>query len=225
MTDDIASWILYQDDALLVVNKPAGLPTLPDGYHPDAPHLVGVLKQVYAPLWVVHRLDKETSGVIVFACSAVAHRRLNAQFEQRETSKAYHALVVGNPDWQRLAVNLPLRVDGDRRHRTIIDAQRGKPAMTGLQVLERFAGCALVEAIPHTGRTHQIRAHLAAQGCPILGDELYGAKLDSQPVSIERVALHAWSLEFVHPTNGKHQRFEAPYPDDFAAALKQARGG
>lgn len=211
--------ILYVDEALLVVNKPAGLPTLVDGYNLEKPYLVGLLKQTYNPLWTVHRLDKDTSGVIVFARTAAAHRHLNTQFEQRQANKVYHALVFGSPPWETLTIDLPLRADGDRKHRTVVDAQRGKPAVTGLRVLERLGLLSLIEATPHTGRTHQIRAHLAAQGYPIVSDPLYGPKLPPEAAPITRLALHARALSLVHPETGEEMRFEAPYPQDFAEAL------
>jgi len=202
---------LWSDDQILVVNKPAGLPTLVDGYHPEAPNLAAILRRSYDPLWVVHRLDKETSGVIVFARSAAAHRALNLQFEHRETEKIYHALVHGLPDWETRQVLLPLRPDGDRRHRTVIDPEGGKSAQTDLCVLERYPDCALIQAIPRTGRTHQIRAHLAALGHPIVGDKLYGGK--EIPPS-RRIALHAFSLKISHPVSAEEMRFEAPFSFD-----------
>ena len=148
--------ILWQDEALLVADKPAGLPCLVDGYDPDAPYLFGLLKEAFPPLWVVHRLDRHTSGVIVFARSAEAHRALNRQFEQRSVTKTYHALINGNPDWSENTINIRLRPNGDRKHRTIVDARNGKPAITVVRVLERFGPYSLVEAQPQTGRTHQI---------------------------------------------------------------------
>ena len=137
--------ILYQDEALLVGDKPAGLPTLVDGYQPDAPYLVGLLKARFEALWVVHRLDRETSGVMVLARSAEAHRSLNTQFEQRQAHKLYHALAIGAPEWDETTVTLPLRPNGDRRHRTLIDPRLGKPAATRLRVIERYAAAAWVE--------------------------------------------------------------------------------
>ena len=212
--------VLYVDDHLLVVAKPAGLPTLVDGYHPEAPFLLGVLKETYPELWVVHRLDRQTSGVIAFARTSVAHHSLNTQFERRRTLKTYHALVQGLPAWDSQHIHLPLRADGDRRHRTVVDPQNGKPAETDLLVLERFDRCALLQAIPHTGRTHQIRAHLAALGHPIVSDPLYrGSLLPELP----RLGLHAQSLKLFHPESGAQMEFTASYPEDFSQALELLR--
>lgn len=228
---DIEPLLLFRDSALLVVNKPAGLPTLVDGYHPDAPYLAGLIKKVYGPLWTVHRLDRDTSGVIVFALNAEAHRSLNIQFEQRRTLKVYHALVIGAPGWDQISVRQPLRANGDRKHRTVVDHHRGKPAHTDLRVLRRFEGYTLIEAVLHTGRTHQVRAHLAEIGFPIVGDMLYQLRGGSvvDPVSTtnespicSRTALHAWVLDIRHPDDERMLHFEAPYPEDFAAALEAA---
>jgi tRNA pseudouridine32 synthase / 23S rRNA pseudouridine746 synthase len=212
--------LLYLDEALLVADKPAGLPTLVDGYHPEAPYLLGVLKASYDRLWVVHRLDRDTSGVIVFARTAQAHRELNRQFEKHLAVKRYHALVQGSPAWEEKTVKLPLQPDGDRRHRTVVEPRRGKPARTDLRVLERLEGGTLVEAIPRTGRTHQVRAHLAALGYPIVGDKLYGGEVHA---GLERVALHARALLLHHPISEVEIQFSAPYPEDLEKALQQLR--
>ncbi|MEJ5199486.1 MAG: RluA family pseudouridine synthase [Anaerolineae bacterium] len=237
MSQEVAAWALYSDDALLVINKPAGLPTLPDGYRADAAYLVGLLQQVYGRLWVVHRLDKETSGVIALARTAEAHRHLNRQFEEHTAEKTYHALVVGRPEWEARTIDLPLRPDGDRRHRTVVDRTAGKPAITVCRVLERLGDYTLIEARPRTGRPHQIRAHLAAVGLPLVGDLLYASQggrlrdaagadqrrllLDEAPLA--RLGLHACSLTLIHPVTASSVTFEAPYPADFAAALARLR--
>lgn len=223
-----AEAILWLDEALLIIAKPAGLPTLPDGYRPENLHVRGLLEPDFGRLWIVHRLDKDTSGVLVLARSAAAHRALNTQFEQQQTQKRYHALVWGRPDWSETTVRLPLRVDGDRRHRTVVDAQRGKPAHTDLQVLESFVAFTLLEATLHTGRTHQIRAHLNAIGLPIVNDLLYDRAFSTRsarPAGIERLALHARELRLWHPLSGEALQIIAPYPPDFTALLNGLRAG
>ena len=218
MTFDLP--LLFSDDHLLAVNKPAGLPTLPDGYDKSAPCLINLLKQQYDRVWVVHRLDKETSGVIIFARTAEAHRALNIAFDSREVHKVYHALVIGTPQWVEYTIDLPLRPDGDRRHRTVVDRAKGKPAITRVRVLERFTQFALIEARPETGRTHQIRAHVAAIDLPLAGDVLYGG---AAPI-MTRTALHAHTIDCQHPVSHEPLHIAAPYPLDFAEALQQLRG-
>jgi RluA family pseudouridine synthase len=230
--------IVYADDSILAINKPAGLPSLSDGYNPEAPHLKSVLEPEFGRLWIVHRLDRDTSGLTLLARSADAHRVLNSQFERRLIEKRYHALTCGCPDWDEKTIHLPLRPDGDRRHRSVVDPRQGKLAETEFHLLERLGDYALLEAIPRTGRTHQIRAHLAAARLPILGDELYGGQpalyrsiqktmptegLKEAIALIQRCALHAHSLNFTHPASGEALYLEAPYPEDIAAALRALR--
>jgi tRNA pseudouridine32 synthase/23S rRNA pseudouridine746 synthase len=227
--------ILFCDEALLVVNKPAGLSTLPDGYDPTLPHIKSVLEGQYGRLWIVHRLDKHTSGVLLLARSSAAHRALNTQFEQRQVSKVYHALVNGVPQWQDTSIDLPLKANGDRQHRTVVDWQVGKPAITHFRVLECFDHHSLLEAIPETGRTHQIRAHLSAAGLFIVGDKLYlppsrlqvnrtdaASQADAglPPGLVNGIALHALSLQFTHPITGERLEFVAPYSAILAALLE-----
>lgn len=220
--------VIWEDESFLVINKPWGLRTLPDGYDKTQPHLKSLLSPIYGRLWIVHRLDKDTSGVLLLARSAEAHRSLNTQFEQRQVVKIYHALVIGNPTWDRIECLQPLRANGDRKHRTVIDFERGKPAETHLEVIERFAGYTLLEAQPKTGRPHQIRAHLAGLDFPIAEDLLYGNRAEPEqtpPIQcILRPALHAHWLSFKHPLTNEEVSFEAPYPEDFATALQYLRG-
>ena len=232
-------WVLHIDEALLVVNKPAGLPTLPDGYQADAPYVVGLLQEAFGRLWVVHRHDRETSGVLVLARTADAHRVLNSRFQEREIAKIYHALVVGTPAWDERTIHLHLRADGDRRHRTVIDRAHGKPSTTSFRVLERLGNYTLIEARPKTGRPHQIRAHLAAERLPLVCDVLYasqGGGLQGDPgaelrrllvddAPLARLGLHALALTLEHPVSGASVTFEAPYPPDFEAALARLRRG
>lgn len=210
--------ILYADDLLLVVAKPAGLAAVPGGWGAGEVSLFEQLQAEHGKLWIVHRLDKVTSGVILFARTAAAHRTLSLLFERGGMRKVYHALVCGLPPWQEHTARHPLRPDAGHRHRTVVDARRGKPCETTFRVLERFAAHALLEARPASGRTHQVRAHAAALGFPLLGDVLYGAAAHQ---SLQRPALHAYSLAFEF--EGESYSFTAPYPEDFARALQKSR--
>ena len=130
--------------------------------------------------------------------------------------------MIGVPAWVEHTIDLPLRPGGDRRHRTVIDRERGKPAVTHVRVRERFVQHTLIEARPETGRTHQIRAHLAAIDLPLAGDVLYGGA--DPTLIIVRTALHARTIEFEHPVTHESLHIEAPYPPDFAQALRQLQG-
>jgi len=233
--------VIYQDDALLIVNKPAGLVVIPDGYHRDLPNLHHLLSQTYGRLWVVHRLDLDTSGTLIFARSAQTHRHLNTQFEHHAVAKIYHLLTWGTVSWETYTVDYPLRVNGDRNHRTIIDIKKGKPAQTVFSLMERFSGeISVLSASPVSGYTHQIRAHCAALGLWLVNDPLYFPRpiprpADYQPphrsdllphvqfLPISRTALHAQQISFHHPETGLPLTLQAPYPRDFAESLKLLR--
>jgi RluA family pseudouridine synthase len=221
-TQSIQELSLYEDAELLIVNKPAGMPVLPDGWEKDAPYLVKLLEQEFGRLWIIHRLDKITSGVMAFARTAEAHKAMNIQFEQHEARKVYHAIVNGEPGWEQHTCRQPLRVDVGHSHRTVVDNRRGKASETAYRVLERFPGYSLLEAIPGSGRTHQIRVHAYALGFPLLGDRLYSAPGTDL---IARPALHALSLAFRHPASGEGVIFSAATPEDFQAALEKMRTG
>jgi RluA family pseudouridine synthase len=212
--------ILYSDDALLALDKPAGLPVQPDGWDPASPYLMQQAQAEYGRLWLVHRLDKTTTGVLLLARTAEAHRILSMEFERHEARKIYHAIVNGPPAWQDKSARQPLSPNVGHRHRTVVNRRSGKASATNFIVLERFRAHALLEALPLTGRTHQVRAHAAALGHPILGDALYGAPPTNL---IGRTALHAMRLEIRHPVTGQHTTFEAPCPDDFLQALHVLR--
>jgi RluA family pseudouridine synthase len=222
--------ILYQDEDVLAINKPAGLLSIPDGYDLSLPHVAGVLAPQFGKVWIVHRLDRETSGVLLLARSLEAHRDLNLQFEHRQVNKIYHALIVGQPVWEEIEMDAPLLVNADRKHRTLVSKLNGKPAQTSLRVLSRFTDASLIEARPHTGYTHQIRAHLAFSGFSILQDKLY-VNIPGAPIRqsaginfpaglIDRMALHARSIACLHPLRHTPLEIEAHYPPDFLAALQ-----
>ncbi|MGD0751426.1 MAG: RluA family pseudouridine synthase [Anaerolineales bacterium] len=212
--------VLYSDDNLLVVNKPSGLATVPGNWEKESISLVKQLETDYDRLWVVHRLDKATSGLVVFARNSEAHRLLSMQFEHHETHKLYHAIVIGIPAWKDHTARHPLLINVGHSHRTVVDHTKGKPSETVFHLLERYDGYALISAIPSTGRTHQVRVHAFALGYPLLGDTLYSAPASSL---IARPALHAQSLQFTF----ENQPFDfiAPYPADFTQALNKLRAG
>jgi len=209
--------IIHIDDHMIVIDKPAGLPVLPDGWEKDSEYLVKMLEEKYGRIFIIHRLDKITSGVMVFARDAETHRALNMQFEKHEAQKVYHAIVEGNPRWEEKITKFPLHANVGHKHRTIVDDKHGKPSETRFKILKRYRSSAWVEALPMTGRTHQIRVHASALGYPLLGDILYGAH---ETDKIPRPALHAYSLTFTHPASNERVTFQAEYPQDFATTLK-----
>lgn len=218
--------ILHEDGDIAVVSKEAGLLTIPDRYDPGLPCLKALLQERFGGIFVVHRLDRETSGLLVFARNEEAHRALCLQFERREAKKLYHAVVAGSPEQDILEANIPL---GTRNEKVVPDP-RGKESVTIFRVLRRFRNAALLECELLTGRTHQIRAHCAALGHPLLVDRIYGSadafylssikknyrrKGSEESPVISRSTLHARSLAFLHPRSGERMEFQAPYPADF----------
>ena len=217
--------IIYEDDHILVIDKPAGLSVLPDGWEKDSAYVVKLLEEQFDKIFIVHRLDKITSGVMVFARDAETHRALNIQFENHEAQKTYHAIVEGNPKWEEKVARHPLRANVGHKHRTMVDDKNGKPSETRFRVIKRYqvraeqgrSEAALLEAKPMTGRTHQIRVHAYALGHPLVEDILYGAR---DQYGIPRPMLHAQTLSFIHPSTKERVKFSAPHPDDFEEALK-----
>ena len=213
--------IVYFRDAVLAVNKPAGLSVLPEGWDKDAPYLVKMLEvELGRKIWVVHRIDKSTSGIVVFALTSESHRSLNIQFEKHQVEKKYHAIVNGVPKWDQKTTKFPLRVNVGHKHRTMVDGRKGIRSETRFKILERWQESALVEAMPMTGRTHQIRVHAYALGHSLMGDVLYSAP---ETKVISRPALHARSLKLTHPNTNEILTFQAGYPDDFQAAVSALR--
>jgi len=209
--------IIYEDTHLIVIDKPPGLSVLPDGWEKNSEYLIKILEAEHGKIFVVHRLDKITSGVIVFARDAETHRALNTQFENHEAQKTYHAVLEGNPKWNEKVARHPLRSNVGHKHRTMVDDKNGKPSETRFRVMKRYPESALVEAKPMTGRTHQIRVHAYALGHPLVEDVLYGAR---DLYGIPRPMLHAQSLSFIHPATNEKLKFSAPHPADFEEALK-----
>jgi 23S rRNA pseudouridine1911/1915/1917 synthase len=229
--------ILFEDDAILVINKPAGLLVLPDRYDLDLLNLYDLLKDTFGTIFVVHRIDRETSGIVLFAKIAEAHAQLNTAFEQRQVEKRYRAIVAGNPNTDGGCIDLPIIENEYGVKKMKVDKKRGKEARTDYSVIERFSGYALIEARPYTGRTHQIRVHLKEVGLPILADSLYGVgsnfylstikrnyrgKENEQPL-LNRTALHAFTLTFNHPLTGAKILTKAPLPKDMEAVIKVLR--
>jgi tRNA pseudouridine32 synthase/23S rRNA pseudouridine746 synthase len=216
--------IIYADEALIVINKPSGLLTIRDGYNPDLPTVKSLLEQEFGRCWIVHRLDKETSGVLLVARNESVHRSLNLFFQNRQIKKTYHALVFGEPSQPQFSIDLPLRINGDRKHRTVVDETNGKPAKSEVSLIKSNNSISLVKIIPYTGYTHQIRVHLSAFGFPLIGDKLYG-KLSNESLGLNisllsRTALHAFEIEFRHPVENVDYIFKADYPPDFLSVLQ-----
>jgi tRNA pseudouridine32 synthase/23S rRNA pseudouridine746 synthase len=227
---DAGPRVLFEDELLLAIDKPAGRLVIP-GRVAGEPSLREQVAGRHGPVWVVHRLDRGTSGVLLFARTAAAHRLLNLQFERGEPRKTYLALVAGRPpEWfEGDAWIAPARKG--RMKPVAVGDPRGKAARTGFRVLERFerggAPLALVEARPETGRTHQIRIHLLSAGFPLALDPDYGEAgplrgAAGEPLLV-RTPLHAASLAVLHP-DGRPLTIEAPPPGDLAAALVALRG-
>ncbi|HEY5707101.1 MAG TPA: RluA family pseudouridine synthase [Terrimicrobiaceae bacterium] len=211
--------ILFEDEFLAVLNKPAGMVVHPGPGHNGGTlvsgllHHFGSLSQIggVERPGIVHRLDKETSGCLVVAKTDHAHQSLAAQFAGREVGKTYLAMVSGAPRRPTGVVDAPIsRHPVHRKKMAVCAVGRGRPAVTEYRVLSSRDGLTLLECRPRTGRTHQIRVHLKHLGCPVLGDPLYGRR-----GSFSRHMLHAWKLEFRHPFNGRLLAFEAAPPPEF----------
>lgn len=212
-------YILFQDDSIIAINKPSGLLTIRDGYNPNLPTVKTLLEEEFGRCLIVHRLDKETSGVLLVARNKDTHRLLNLAFENRQIHKIYHSIIIGVPPDNEFEINLPLKVDGNRNHRTVVNYEKGKPAKSSIVVLQTFGNFSLVEVKPETGYTHQIRAHLFNTGFPILGDHLYSKHDPVQFNFIERTALHAFQINFLHPQTNLPMTISATYPADFLQTL------
>jgi 23S rRNA pseudouridine1911/1915/1917 synthase len=233
--------ILYEDSSIIVIDKPAGMVVHPAAGNPagtlvnaliyhckDLAGINGVLRP-----GIVHRLDKDTSGVIVVAKNDGAYRHLTKQFKNRIVEKVYLAVAYGTLGKEEGSIDSDIGRHPSERKRMSTRTKRGRPALTQWRVLERFKGVTLLELFPKTGRTHQIRVHLASIGHPILGDPLYGRKrrlggiedpsIRKDLERMNRQALHAHRLGFIHPQTGERVEFLSPLPQDMQRVLESLR--
>jgi 23S rRNA pseudouridine1911/1915/1917 synthase len=240
--------IVYEDDHLLVVNKPRGLTVHPAPGHPHGTLVNALLAHspalaqgsaAFRP-GVVHRLDKDTTGLLVVAKTDRAHARLSSALQRHAIEREYRALVWGVPHERRFTVDLPIGRHPVQRKKMValndaaVLAGKARPARTHFVVQEAFRDCALLAARLETGRTHQVRVHASAVGHPVVGDPLYGgirkSPRDWSPDLADAVAclqgqlLHAYALAFEHPITGERMHFTAPLPDDFQQVLTLLRG-
>jgi 23S rRNA pseudouridine1911/1915/1917 synthase len=229
--EDIPLTIVYEDRHLLVVDKPHGLTVHPGSGQPSGTlanalvHHVGALPEAIGSdrPGIVHRLDKDTSGVIVVAKTEVVQRALSAAFAAREVHKTYLACVHGAPEAVEGVVDLPIGRHPVQRKKMCIEGVAARPATTAWKIEERFPQHTLVRCSPVTGRTHQIRVHMKALHCPIVGDPIYGTRSKPGEENGPRLLLHAWRIAFTHPATGEPVSFEAPLPEDYRAVLDALR--
>lgn len=230
LPEDIPLDILYEDEDLMVVNKPKGMVV-----HPSAGHLSGTL--VNAILYhcqghlsgingvmrpgIVHRIDMDTTGAILVCKNDFAHKDLAEQLKEHTIKRRYRAIVSGNLKEDTGRIEGPIGRHPIDRKKMAINYKNGKDAVTHYQVLERFGNATYVECRLETGRTHQIRVHMASKGHPLLGDQVYGSARN--PYHLQGQALHAMILGFVHPRTGEYMEFEAPLPEYFVKLLEKLR--
>ena len=229
-TENIPLDILYEDDSILMVNKPKGMVV-----HPSAGHYTGTL--VNAVLWhcqgqlsgingvsrpgIVHRIDKDTTGVLVVCKNDAAHNAVAAQLKEHSITRKYRAIVHGVINEDEGTVDAPIGRHPTERKKMASGVKNGKRAVTHYRVLERFQGYTYVECQLETGRTHQIRVHMASIHHPLLGDTVYGPAKDSH--HLEGQTLHAMVLGLIHPVTGEYLEVEAPLPEYFENLLKKFR--
>jgi 23S rRNA pseudouridine1911/1915/1917 synthase len=231
----VAELVIYENDDFIILNKPSGLLSIPDREGKEI-SLKKLLQDKYGEIFTIHRLDKDTSGLIVFAKNEFTHKYLSQQFENRQTEKIYLGLIIGSPMNKKGTIDLPIMEHPTKKGMMVIN-RTGKESLTDYEVLEDFGIYSWVQFQIHTGRTHQIRVHLKDVGHPIVCDALYG---DGKPVLLSsikhnfklskkdeeerpilsRLALHAYKLKFAGTDNKKYE-FETPVPKDLKATLQQ----
>ena len=229
--------VIFEDDDMIVVSKPSGLTVIPDRIHPDRPTAQSILQRDYGKLFVVHRIDRGTSGVLCFARNEATHRNLSLQFQNHTVKKVYRAIVKGRLKQKEGMVDAPI-AENTVRPGTMLIHKRGKDALTMYAVEEEFKHASLVKVEIKTGRTHQIRVHMASLGNPLLVDEVYAKAPafffssikrnykqtdEEERPTIARLTLHAAALTLLHPVTGQEVTFESKLPKDMETVLKLLR--
>jgi 23S rRNA pseudouridine955/2504/2580 synthase/23S rRNA pseudouridine1911/1915/1917 synthase len=227
--------IVYEDEHFIAINKPPGLLVIPDHFNKLEESILDRLKKKYNDIYSVHRLDRETSGILIYAKNALVHQKLSTQFEKHKIKKTYVALVKGIMTNSEGIIDLPLSKKNKHANEMVVDKLYGKPSITEYKTIKRFEKFTLVEVFPHTGRTHQIRIHFKAIGHPLAIDKLYSntdgiflsdikpkfkQSKDIEKPLMDRLTLHALSLEFVHPVSFTKMKLEAPLWKDFKVLIK-----
>ena len=229
--------VIYLDDDILIADKPSGLTVIPERFNTEKPSLQSILETKHGKLWVVHRIDRETTGIVCFARNEEAHKNLSKQFEGREVQKIYKVIVSGRMEGTAGEIDSPI-MERPNKLGTMMVHPKGKESLTLFEVEEQFRSCALLRVEIKTGRTHQIRIHFASAGHPLLVDSIYSPNAsfllssikkkykqsdeEERPV-IARLTLHAYSLTITHPNTGEQMQFTSPLPHDLDTLLKLLR--
>lgn len=226
--------IVFEDEDLILVNKPAGILSIPDRYDPNRKNLYQTLQKNRSQVFIVHRLDRQTSGLIIFAKNSIAHKLLQEQFEGNKVEKYYQCIVHGVPPREG-QIEVPIKMHPHKK--LMITHPKGKPSKTAYSVVEDFKRYAFLQVQIHTGRTHQIRVHFQSIHHPLLVDPEYGGlerfflssiktryrgREEEKPL-LERVALHAWKISFDHPRSNQKLTYESSLPKDLKAVVQQMR--
>ncbi|MGY0215973.1 pseudouridine synthase [Endozoicomonadaceae bacterium StTr2] len=201
---------IYRDNHIVVVNKPAGLLSVPGRHEANRDSVLSRLQQIELETRVVHRLDMATSGLMILGLNADSHRHLSRQFQDRKVSKEYTADIWGHPEQQQGEIKLPLRCDWPNRPKQMVDFELGKSAHTRFRVISHTRNSTRVSLEPVTGRSHQLRVHMAEMGHPILGCPFYAHP--EACAAADRLHLHATSLSLTHPVTGQEINFSCPAP-------------